>query len=95
MFGSSINGCIFVPTKRDNNLKNYKMTNSNQMFAIQDTRGNFWIKNHNLGGFMIPKFGNDHTIKIWNDASSAQATCDDLNSNSPAKVIVTQIIQKK
>jgi len=70
------------------------MTTTKPMFAIQDSRGNFWIKNHNLSGFIIPKFGNDHTIKIWNDADSAQITCDDLNSNSPAKVIVTQIVQK-
>jgi len=68
------------------------MTNSKQMFAIEDSRGNFWIKNYNLNGFMIPKFGNDKTIKIWNDADSAKIVCDELNSKSPAKVIVTQII---
>tara|TARA_R100000541_G_C1875430_1_gene81512 strand:- start:659 stop:871 length:213 start_codon:yes stop_codon:yes gene_type:complete len=70
------------------------MTTKNPMFAIQDSRGNFWIKSHNLNGFVIPKFGNDHTIKIWNDADSAQIQCDDLNSNSPAKVSVVQIIKK-
>lgn len=69
------------------------MKTQNKMFAIQDTRGNFWIKNHNLNGFIIPKFGNNHTIKIWNDADSAQVVCDDLNSKSPAVVSVTQIIQ--
>tara|TARA_R110000744_G_scaffold74816_2_gene149191 strand:- start:12 stop:200 length:189 start_codon:yes stop_codon:yes gene_type:complete len=60
----------------------------NPIFAIQDTEGSFFIKNHNLGGFNIPKFGNDHTIKIFNCPESAQLIADEIK----VPVKVTQII---
>lgn len=63
---------------------------NNPIFAIQDSQGKFFIKNHNLGGFIIPKFGNDHTIKIFNDADSAQKLADQIN----VPVTVQQIIRK-
>ena len=60
----------------------------NPIFAIQDTAGNFFIKNHNLGGFNVPKFGNDNTIKIFNSEESAQLIADQIR----VPVKVTEII---
>jgi|TARA_R110000765_G_scaffold295619_1_gene390748 hypothetical protein len=60
----------------------------NTIFAIQDTSGKFFIKNHNLGGFNVPKFGNDHTIKIFNSKDSAQLIADEIR----VPVKVTEII---
>tara|TARA_R110001606_G_scaffold115702_2_gene244078 strand:+ start:1294 stop:1551 length:258 start_codon:yes stop_codon:yes gene_type:complete len=76
---------IFVPTK----TKKLEIM-KNPIFAIQDSAGNFFIKNHNLSGFSIPKFGNDHTIKIWNDKQSAI----DFSKDFKVPVDVVQIIKK-
>jgi len=61
----------------------------NPIFAIEDNSGNFFIKNHNLAGFNVPKFGNDNTIKIFNCAESAQLIADDIR----VPVKVTKIIE--
>ena len=61
------------------------------MFAIQDSRNNFFIKNRNIAGFNIPHFGNDASIKIFNNAQDAQIVADSIK----VPVSVQQIIKKQ
>ena len=62
----------------------------NNIFAIQDSQNNFFIKNRSISGISIPHFGNDATIKIFNCADSAQKVADTIN----VPVTVQQIRKK-
>ena len=61
-----------------------------QIFAIQDSQNNFFIKNRSIAGINIPHFGNDASIRIFNNAQDAQIVADSIS----VPVSVQQIIKR-